>query len=339
MTVSIAVFGASGTLGKEVLDILAERAFPADEVVALTARKSHGLEVSFGDRTLRCRDYEQHDFTRSDLCVMAAGPKTSREWTPKIRAAGCRVIDTSSAFRSDAATPLIVPEVNASQLPRDAGVIACAGSAPSQLAIALKPLDAAVGVRRVVLASYQSASGAGREGMDELWVQTKGVFVNQSAEPRVFPKQIAFNVIPQVDDFLEDGSTLEEQRLATETSRIMGRVLDISSTCVRVPVFVGHALAVHIELDRPMTSAEARRILREAPGVMVVDKREEDGYVTPVECVGEWATYISRIRQDGADNRIALWVVSDNLHNGSALAAVQIAELMLNSGLIAADAR
>jgi len=337
MTCRIAVFGASGTIGRETLDILAERDVLSCEVLALTARRSHGVEVSYGDRTLRCRDWEQQDWTGIDLCIMAAGPTQSREWTPRILAAGCRVVDTSSAFRSDPAVPLIVPSVNGPSLSPEARLIACAGTLPSQLCTALRPLEEAARIRRVVAASYQAVSGAGREGSDELWTQTKGVFVNQQPSPRAFSKQIAFNVIPQVDDILEDGWTLEEERLRAETARIMGREIDVSATCARVPVFVGHALAVHVEFEAEITSAEARRLLREAPGLMVVDKRDEEGFVTPVECVGEWATFVSRIRQDGHPRRIAMWVVSDNLHNGAAMAAVQIAERLLHSGALPAD--
>jgi aspartate-semialdehyde dehydrogenase len=331
----VAVLGATGTIGREILTVLGERDFPADDVLAVATRQSIGKDVSYGDRNLRTRDAETVNWSEVNLCILAAGSKAARQWAPRIAAAGCIVIDTSSAFRMESDVPLVVPEVNAATLNGYGlrNIIASPGGATSQLVVALKPIDEAVGVKRAVVATYQSTSGAGREGMDELWTQTKGVYVNQGIEPRIFTKQIAFNVIPHVDEFMEDGSTREEWRLRVETQKILGSALQVSATCVRVPVFVGHCEAVHLELAGPLSASDARAILREAPGIMVIDKREDEGYMTPVECVGEWAVYVSRIRNDpSVENGLSLWIVSDNLRKGAALNAVQIAEGLLNRG-------
>ncbi len=337
MVLRIAVVGATGTVGKEMLNVLAERDFPADEVFAVATRRSLGKEVSYGDRELKVRDIENFDWSNVQLCLMSAGSKAAKEWAPKIAAAGCIVIDNSSAWRMDPNVPLVVPEVNADAVAgyKAKNIIANPNCSTSQLVVALKPLHDAAGIERVVVATYQSTSGAGREGMDELWIQTKGVFVNQAAEPRKFTKQIAFNVIPHIDDFMADGSTKEEWKMRVETQKILDPDIQVSVTCVRVPVFVGHSEAVHIEFAQPLSAQDARRILREAPGVVVIDKREDEGYMTPVECVGEWATYVSRIREDrSVENGLAMWVVSDNLRKGAALNAVQIAELLLNRGVL-----
>lgn len=330
-----AVFGATGTVGREILSVMEERDFPLNEIIAAATRRSVGKDISYGDRNLKARDAEGVDWSNVDVCIMAAGAKAASTWAPRIASAGCIVIDTSSAFRMEPDVPLIVPEVNAASLSGFGlrNIISCPGSATSQLVTILKPLHDAAGVRRAVVATYQSTSGAGREAMDELWTQTKGLFVNQGVEPRMFTKQIAFNVIPHVDEFLEDGSTREEWRIRSETRRILGGDVEISATCVRVPVFVGHSEAVHVELAGPLSASDARSLLRQSPGVMVVDKREDEGYVTPVECVGEWATYVSRIREDSSvQNGLAFWIVSDNLRKGAALNAVQIAESLINRG-------
>ncbi|MBU6318431.1 MAG: aspartate-semialdehyde dehydrogenase [Alphaproteobacteria bacterium] len=333
--IRIAVLGATGTIGREILTVLEERDFPANDVLAVATRQSIGKDVSFGDRNLKTRDADTVNWSEVDLCIVAAGSKAARQWAPRIAGTGCVVIDTSSAFRMESDIPLVVPEVNAAMLNGYGlrNIISSPGGATSQLVVALKPLNEAVGVKRAVVATYQSTSGAGREGMDELWTQTKGVYVNQGVEPRVFTKQIAFNVIPHVDEFMDDGSTREEWRLRVETQKILGSAVQVAATCVRVPVFVGHSEAVHLELGRPLSASDARALLREAPGVMVVDKREDEGYMTPVECVGEWAVYVSRIRNDpSVENGLSLWIVSDNLRKGAALNAVQIAEGLLNRG-------
>jgi aspartate-semialdehyde dehydrogenase len=337
MVLRVAVLGATGNVGREMLSVLDERGFPADEVFAVASRRSIGKEVSYGDRELKTRDVDSFDWSGVQLCLMSAGSKAAKEWAPKITAAGCIVIDNSSAFRMDPDVPLVVPEVNADAVDGWAKkrIIANPNCSTAQLVVALKPIHDAVGIERVVVATYQSTSGAGREAMDELWTQTKGIFVNQPVEPKVFTKQIAFNVIPHIDEFMDDGFTREEWKMRVETQKILDPDIQVSATCVRVPVFVGHSEAVHLELANPLTVGSARKLLREAPGVMIVDRREDEGYITPVEAVGEWATYVSRIREDkSVDNGLALWIVSDNLRKGAALNAVQIAELLLNRGVL-----
>ncbi len=335
MSLNVAVIGATGVVGKEILTIMAERGFPADRVIALASRRSIGVEVSYGERDLKCEDLEQCDFANVDLALLAAGGVAAREWAPKIAAAGAYVIDNSSAFRMDPGVPLVVPEVNADILDTlgDARIIANPNCSTAQLVVALKPLHDRAIIKRVVVATYQSVSGAGKDAMDELWTQTRGIFVNDSIEKAAFTKQIAFNVIPHIDDFMEDGATREEWKMVVETKKILDPAIKLTATCVRVPVFVGHSEAVNIEFAREITADEARAVLREAPGVLVVDKHEDEGYVTPVECVGEFATFVSRVREDPTvDNGLSLWVVSDNLRKGAALNAVQIAELLLNRG-------
>ncbi|MEM6746406.1 MAG: aspartate-semialdehyde dehydrogenase [Pseudomonadota bacterium] len=336
MPITVAVVGATGMVGQEVLAILAERLFPADEVHALASRNSMGREVSFGeDKTLTCLDLEQYDFSRATVAIFAAGGDVSKKFGPIAAEAGAIVIDNSSAFRLDPDVPLIVPEVNADAVEgfKKRNIIANPNCSTAQLVVALKPLHDQAKIRRVVVATYQSVSGAGREGADELFTQTKGIFVNQDAEPANFTKQIAFNVIPHIDVFLDDGSTKEEFKMTAETKKILDPAIKLTATCVRVPVFVGHSEAVNIEFEEPITADEAREILREAPGCLVVDKREDGGYVTPVECAGDFATFISRVREDPTiDNGLNIWVVSDNLRKGAALNAVQIAELLLNRG-------
>src|SRR3990170_3134049 len=339
MGYKVAVIGATGNVGREMLNILAEREFPADEVFALASRRSMGVEVSFGNARLKCRDLEQFDFHGVDFALMSAGSTVAKEWAPRIGAQGCVVIDNSSCWRYDPDVPLIVPEVNADAVVgfTKKNIVANPNCSTAQLVVALKPLHDVARIKRVVVATYQSVSGAGKEAMDELWNQTKGIFVTDAPEAKIFPKQIAFNVIPHIDVFMEDGFTKEEWKMMVETKKILDSKIKLTATCVRVPVFVGHSEAVNIEFERPITAEEAREILREAPGLMVVDKREDGGYVTPYECAGEDATYISRIREDQTlENGLSLWVVSDNLRKGAALNAVQIAELLLNRGLIAA---
>ena len=341
MGYKVAVVGATGNVGREMLNILEERQFPVDEVFALASRRSLGTEGSFGDRTLKCQDLEQFDFRGIDFVLMSAGSAVSKEWSPRIGALGAMVIDNSSCWRYDAEVPLIVPEVNAHALEEymrrktRRNIIANPNCSTAQLVVVLKPLHDLAKIKRVVVSTYQSVSGAGKDGMDELWNQTKGVFVTDTPEPKKFTKQIAFNVIPHIDVFMEDGFTKEEWKMMVETKKILDPKIKLTATCVRVPVFVGHSEAVNIEFERPITAEEARETLREAPGVLVVDKREDGGYVTPVECVGDFATFVSRIREDGTiENGLNLWVVSDNLRKGAALNTVQIAEALINRGLL-----
>ena len=339
MGLKIAVIGATGNVGHEMLDILDERGFPADEVAAIASRRSQGTEVSFGDRVLKVQALEHYDFAGTDLVLMSAGGAVSKEWSPKIAAKGAVVIDNSSAWRYDSDVPLIVPEVNADAVEgfRRRNIIANPNCSTAQLVVALKPLHDRARIRRVVVATYQSVSGAGKDAMDELFNQTRSVFVADPIEAKKFSKRIAFNVIPHIDVFMEDGATKEEWKMMAETKKILDPKIKLTATCVRVPVFVGHSEAVNIEFEKPITAEEARDILREAPGCLVVDKREDGGYVTPYECAGEDATYISRIREDPTiANGLSLWVVTDNLRKGAALNAVQIAELLLNRRLIGA---
>jgi aspartate-semialdehyde dehydrogenase len=337
MGYKVAVIGATGNVGHEMLNILAEREFPADEVYALASRRSMGVEVSFGDERLKCQDLEQFDFRGVDFALMSAGSGVSKEWAPRIGEAGCVVIDNSSCWRYDPDVPLIVPEVNADAVTgfTKKNIIANPNCSTAQLVVALKPLHDLAKIKRVVVATYQSVSGAGKEAMDELWDQTKGIFSTEELEPKTFTKQIAFNVIPHIDVFLDDGSTKEEWKMAAETKKILDPKIKVTATCVRVPVFVGHSEAVNVEFEKPITAAEAGDVLREAPGVIVVDKREPGGYITPVECVGDYATFVSRIREDQTlDNGLSFWVVSDNLRKGAALNTVQIAETIVNRNLL-----
>ena len=337
MELKVALVGATGNVGQEMLDILAERLFPAEEVFALASRQSIGREVSFGDKTLKCRDLETFDFSDVDIALFAAGGDVARAWAPKAAAAGAVVIDNSSNFRMDPDVPLIVPEVNADAIETlgKKRIIANPNCSTAQLVVALKPLHDAAVITRVVVSTYQSTSGAGKAAMDELWNQTKGIYVNDPLETEAFTKQIAFNVIPHIDVFMEDGFTKEEWKMTAETKKILDPKIKLTATCVRVPTFVGHAEAVNVEFQNPIDDEQARNILREAPGLLVVDKREDGGYVTPVECVGDFATFVSRLRVDPTtENGLAFWCVSDNLLKGAALNAVQIAELVINRGLI-----
>jgi aspartate-semialdehyde dehydrogenase len=337
MGYKVAVIGATGNVGHEMLNILDEREFPADEVFAVASRRSMGVEVSFGDQRLKCRDLEQFDFRGIDFALMSAGSAVSKEWAPRIGESGCVVIDNSSCWRYDPDVPLIVPEVNADAVTgfTKKNIIANPNCSTAQLVVALKPLHDRAKIKRVVVATYQSVSGAGKEAMDELWDQTKGIFATTPLEPKKFTKQIAFNVIPHIDVFLDDGSTKEEWKMSAETKKILDPKIKVTATCVRVPVFVGHSEAVNVEFEEPITAAEAQNVLREAPGVVVIDQREPGGYITPVECVGDYATFVSRIREDQTlDSGLSFWVVSDNLRKGAALNTVQIAETIVNRNLL-----
>ncbi|GAB4385522.1 aspartate-semialdehyde dehydrogenase [Albidovulum sp.] len=334
MGYKVVVAGATGNVGREMLNILAEREFPVDEIAVLASRRSLGTEVSFGDKTLKTRDIEGFDFTGWDIALFAIGSEATRKYAPIAAGQGCVVIDNSSLYRYDPDVPLVVPEVNAEAVEGYAkkNIIANPNCSTAQMVVALKPLHDRARIRRVVVATYQSVSGAGKEGMDELWDQTKSIYnPTDNRPPKKFTKQIAFNVIPHIDVFMEDGSTKEEWKMVAETKKILDPAIKVTATCVRVPVFVGHSEAVNVEFEEFLDEDEARDILREAPGVMVVDKREDGGYVTPVECVGDYATFVSRIRQDSTiENGLNLWVVSDNLRKGAALNAVQIAEVLGN---------
>jgi aspartate-semialdehyde dehydrogenase len=339
MGYKVAVVGATGNVGREMLGILAERSFPADEIVAIASRRSQGVEVSYGEKTLKAKALEHFDFSDVDICLMSAGSAVSKEWSPKIAAKGAVVIDNSSCWRYDADVPLVVPEVNADAVAgfRKKGIIANPNCSTTELVVALKPLHDHARIKRVVVSTYQSVSGAGREAMDELFAQTRAVYVTDPIEPKKFPKRMAFNVIPQIDVFMEDGFTREEWKMVAETKKMLDPKIKLVATCVRVPVFIGHCEAVSIEFENPISAEEARELLRAAPGCLVVDKRENGGYVTPFESAGEDATYISRVREDPTvDNGLVLWIVSDNLRKGAALNAVQIAECLINRKLIQA---
>ncbi|MCJ2091687.1 aspartate-semialdehyde dehydrogenase [Methylobacterium sp. J-072] len=338
MGYKVAIVGATGNVGREMLDILAERAFPADEVVALASRRSQGQEVSFGDKTLKVKALDTYDFSDTDICLMSAGGETSKEWSPRIGQQGCVVIDNSSAFRYDADVPLIVPEVNADAIVgfTKRNIIANPNCSTAQLVVALKPLHEAATIKRVVVSTYQSVSGAGKEAMDELFNQTRAVFTaGDIKEGGKFTKRIAFNVIPHIDVFMEDGYTKEEWKMVAETKKMLDPKIKLTATAVRVPVFIGHAEAVNVEFERPLSAERATEILRSAPGILVIDKRENGGYMTPHEAAGEDATYISRIREDATiENGLNFWCVSDNLRKGAALNTVQIAEVLVNRKLL-----
>ncbi|ATC33378.1 aspartate-semialdehyde dehydrogenase [Caulobacter vibrioides] len=332
----VAVVGATGNVGREMFNILEEVKFPVDKMHAIASRKSIGVEVSFGNEILKCQDLEQFDFSKVDLVLMSAGGSISKAWGEKIGAAGPIVIDNSSHFRMDPDVPLVVPEVNpeaVNSLPKN--IIANPNCSTAQLVVALKPLHDEAKIKRVVVSTYQSVSGAGKEGMDELWDQTKGVYVLGAPPPKKFTKQIAFNVIPHIDVFMDDGFTKEEWKMVVETQKILDPNIQLVATCVRVPVMVGHSEAVNVEFESPLDEDEAREILREADGIVVVDKREDGGYITPKESQGEFPVYISRIRKDPTvENGLVFWCVSDNLRKGAALNAVQIAQLLHDKGLL-----
>ena len=335
----VAVVGATGNVGREMLAILAERHFPVSEVVALASTHSIGKEVSFGDKTLKCKALDHYDFADTDICLMSAGGAVSKEWSPKIGAQGVLVIDNSSTWRMDPDVPLVVPEVNA-EAAKGFGkknIIANPNCSTAQLVVALKPLHEKARIKRVVVSTYQSVSGAGKDAMDELFSQSRAVFVSDPIEPKKFPKRIAFNVIPHIDVFLDDGSTKEEWKMVAETKKILDPKIKLTATCVRVPVFISHSEAVNVEFEESISADEAREILRAAPGCLVIDLREPGGYITPYEAAGEDATYISRIREDPTiENGLNFWCVSDNLRKGAALNAVQIAEVVINRGWLKA---
>jgi len=340
MGYKVVVVGATGNVGREMFNILAERRFPVDEIAALASRRSIGTEVGYGDATLRIRDLDTFDFTGWDIALFAVGSDATKTHAPRAAAAGCLVIDNSSLYRYDPDVPLIVPEANPEAIAghRNRMIVANPNCSTAQMVVALKPLHDRARIRRVVVSTYQSVSGSGKAAMDELWNQTKGMFVpGQEVAPSVYPKRIAFNVIPHIDSFLDDGQTREEWKMVAETGKILDPSIRVTATCVRVPVFVGHCEAINIEFEDFLDEKEARGILLKAPGVEVMDKREPGGYVTPAECVGDFATFVSRIRQDNTvENGLNLWCVSDNLRKGAALNAVQIAELygreILNRG-------
>ncbi|PIT69911.1 aspartate-semialdehyde dehydrogenase [Bartonella tribocorum] len=337
MSFKVAIVGATGNVGREMLTILEERGFPAHEIVPLASRRSLGQEVSYGDKTLKVKALDTYDFSDTDLCLMSAGGSISKEYAPKIAAAGCVVIDNSSTWRYDANVPLIVPEVNAEAVSAFSkrNIIANPNCSTIQLVLALKPLHDAATIKRVVLSTYQSVSGAGKEGMDELFEQSRAVFVADPITSKKFTKRIAFNVIPHIDIFMEDGYTKEEWKMTAETKKILDPKIKLTATAVRVPVFIGHAEAVHVEFEKPLSASAAQALLRDAPGCQLIDKHEDGGYTTPYECTGEDDTFISRVREDiTVENGLAFWVVADNLRKGAALNAVQIAELLISRNLI-----
>jgi len=334
----VAVVGATGAVGREMMAILEEVKFPLSEIYAVASRKSQGVEVSFGNRTLKCQDLEKFDFTKVDIVLMSAGGAVSKAWSEKIGALGPIVIDNSSVWRMDPDVPLIVPEVNPDAIwdAKKKNIIANPNCSTAQLVLVLKPLHDAAVIKRVVVSTYQSVSGAGKEGMDELWDQTKAIYGMGDKTPKKFPKQISFNLIPHIGTFLDDGYTDEEAKMWNETHKMIDPTINLTVTCVRVPVFVGHSESVNIEFENPLDEELAREILREAPGLAVIDKREPGGYITPIEAVGEFDTYVSRIRNDTTvPFGLNLWIVSDNLRKGAALNAVQIAQLLDERGVIA----
>ena len=332
MVYNIVIVGATGNVVREMLNILSEREFPVDKIAVLASRKSIGTEITFSDNILKTQDLETFDFSSWDIALFAIGSEATKIFAPKAAKTGCIVIDNSSLYRYDPDVPLIVPEVNPEAIfgYTKKNIIANPNCSTAQMVVALKPLHDRARIKRVVVSTYQSVSGSGKEAIDELWNQTKGIYVpGQEVAPKVYPKQIAFNVIPHIDKFMEDGTTKEEWKMVAETKKIIDKSIKVTATCVRVPVFVGHSEAVNIEFEEFLDEDEARNILREAPGILVVDKRDNGGYITPIECVGEFATYISRIRQDSTiENGLNLWCVSDNLRKGAALNAVQIAEVL-----------
>ena len=337
MGYKVAVVGATGAVGREILTTLAEREFPVDDVVALASERSVGARVSFGeDEELQVQDLARFDFKGSEIVLSSPGAKVSAEHTPRAAKAGAVVIDNTSHFRMDPDVPLVVPEVNPDAI---AGyerrhIIANPNCSTIQMVVALKPLHDLARIKRVVVATYQAVSGAGKDAMDELFNQTRGVFMNHPAKPDIFPKQIAFNAIPHIDDFMEDGSTKEEWKMMVETKKILDPAIKLHATCVRVPVFIGHAEAINVEFESPISEDEAREAMREAPGITLIDRRVEDGYVTPAECAGEDPVFVSRVRSDPTvDNGLSLWVVADNLRKGAALNAVQIAECLVENYL------
>jgi len=337
----VAVVGATGAVGREILKTLAERDFPIKDIVALASPRSTGTEISFGEKTvLKVQNLEKFDFAGWDIGLFSPGAAVSAVHAPRAAAAGCIVIDNTSQFRMDPDVPLVVPEVNPQALGRiRRGIVANPNCSTIQMVVALKPLHDRFKIRRVVVATYQSVSGAGKDGMDELLLQTRRSLVHDQIVPQEFTKQIAFNCIPHIDKFMEDGSTKEEWKMTVETRKILDPDIKLIATCVRVPVFIGHSEAINVEFENPVTVAEARAVLRDAPGVRVIDKREDGGFITQLECQGEDDVYVSRIRRDPTvPHGIGFWCVADNLRKGAALNAVQIAETLIAQGLLARQA-
>ena len=333
----VAVVGATGAVGREILKTLAERNFPVTEVAAVASARSTGQEVSFGEKqVLKIKNLETFDFKGWDIALFSPGASVSAVYAPKAAAAGCLVIDNTSHFRMEHDVPLVVPEVNPQALSRiRRGIIANPNCSTIQMVVALKPLHDKFKIKRVVVATYQSVSGAGKDGMDELWSQSRAMYVNDPIKAQEFTKQIAFNCIPHIDKFMDDGSTKEEWKMVVETKKILDGDILVAATCVRVPVFIGHSEAINVEFHNPVTVSEARAILRDAPGVVVQDTQDDGGYTTPIDCVGEDATYVSRIRKDPTvAHGLQFWCVSDNLRKGAALNAVQIAETVVAQGLL-----
>ena len=331
MSYKVAVVGATGNVGREMLNILSERNFPVSEVVPLASRRSLGQEVTYGDKTIKVKCLDDYDFAGTDIALMSAGGSISKKWGEKIGKTGCIVIDNSSHFRMDPDVPLVVPEVNGDAIAgyTKKNIIANPNCSTAQMMVTLKPLHDYAKIKRVVVSTYQSVSGSGKDAMDELWTQTRAIFVNDPIETNVYPKQIAFNVIPHIDVFMDSGDTKEEWKMVAETAKILDPDIQLTATCVRVPVFLGHSESINIEFEKPVDEEEVTNILRDADGIMVVDKREDGGYITPIECVGEFSTFVSRIRRDvTVKNGINLWCVSDNLLKGAALNAIQIAEVL-----------
>jgi len=339
MSLRVAVVGGTGNVGREMLQILAEHEFPAGEVVPVASARSAGAEVSYGeDEVLKVRDLENFDFKGFDIALFSPGAKVSAVHAPRAAGAGCVVIDNTSHFRMDPDIPLVVPEVNpdAIQRYRKRNIIANPNCSTIQMVVALKPLHDLARIKRVVVATYQSVSGAGKEAMDELFNQTRAIYMNAPVERARFTKQIAFNCIPHIDVFMPDGATKEEWKMSVETRKILDPSIAVSATCVRVPVFIGHAEAVNVEFENPVTESSALAALRAAPGVTVIDHRADEGYVTQVECAGEDPVYVSRLRKDPTvQHGLSMWVVSDNLRKGAALNAVQIAEYLVKHQLVA----
>lgn len=339
MGYKVAVVGATGNVGREMLSILAERNFPVDEVIALASKRSVGTEISFGEDTvLKVKDLETFDFTGVDIALSSPGASVSKVFAPRAASQGCVVIDNTSHFRMDPDVPLVVPEVNPQAIAgyKKRGIIANPNCSTVQMVVALKPLHDAFGIKRVVVSSYQSVSGGGKDAMDELFNQTRGIYMNESftKTQKKFTKQIAFNVIPHIDIFLDDGETKEEWKMTVETAKILDPDIKVHANCCRVPVFIGHAEYVNIETEKPITDEAARKVLKGAEGITVVDMRENEGYVTPVECAGEDNVFVSRIRADKTvKNGLSFWCVADNLRKGAALNAVQIAEVLIRDHL------
>lgn len=337
MSLNVAIVGATGNVGREMLNILDEMKLPINKIAAVASRRSIGREISFGDKVIKCQSLDSFDFSGYDIALMSAGGAVSKEWSPKIAAQGCVVIDNSSQWRMDPDVPLVVPEVNPEAVEGFAkkNIIANPNCSTIQMVVALKPLHDYAKIKRIVVSTYQSTAGKGKEAMDELWTQTRAIFVNDEVKPENFTKQIAFNCIPHIDSFMDDGATKEEWKMTVETKKILDASIETIATCVRVPTFVGHGEAVNVEFEKPISDLQATNLLNKAEGIEVYDRRADGGYCSIVECVGSYEVFVSRIRKDPTvEHGLAMWIVSDNLRKGAALNAVQIAQLMLDKGLI-----